>query len=309
MGLNQIICTSNIGNTGIGSCAFIPKTIKGFFIVPLSFVISATNAATPEALQAFLENAAKNPTKSARIFPVHNFIGFTDASEEAVSETAGYGDIIPLRDGNYNWTFRFMKGGLCLANQLRKFQDQNLAVIFYDSDGALLGRNSTAGLMGVPLTSLFVPKFGLNDGSVAANFSVTVAHDPKHLNQNGGFYKNDNFDPSAILGLQDIILTAVGVQSTTVLQVAAVQGCEGANLYDLFSGELADGELWEATDAVTGLPLTITAVATLPGVKGFSITLSVARVNDTVVNLAPVDVLEDADILQFEGSPVTIPLA
>lgn len=309
MGLNQFSCLDAFGNTGISKCSLIPKHMVGLFIVPLSFVITPANAQTPATLQAFLEAAAQSPVKSERIFPVHNFEGFTDNSEDTVTETTGYGTPIPLRDGNYSWQFRFIQGGLCLLKQLQKFNGQSVAVLLYDADGVLYGYSTTAGLKGVPLAAFFAPKWTGTDSTTVANFLLTISMAARYLNKFLGFYKNDDFNPGEIIGLQDVNIEPTGTQTVTVLNVLALAGCGGENIYELFSTELASGPLWEVRNAATGALLTITSVVANPATQGFTITLSAARPGAVTVNLAPVDDLSGAGITGFEGAQAYIPAA
>lgn len=306
MGLNTFDCVQAFGNTGIGRCSLIPAWIKGMIIVPNAFTITEANSVN---LQTFLEDAAKNPSKANRIFPIHNFVGMTDNSEDVVTESLGYGDAIPIRDGNYSWTFRFIQGGICLLRALQTYNGSNVSVLFYDDNGVLYGRNTTAGLMGVPLISFFAAKWSVSDSTTIAGFNVTVMFNPKHLNKNLGFISDDNFDPLMIVGLQDLNITPVCAQTSTILSASVTASCAGENLFDLYSDELADGSLWEARNSATGATLAITSVAPNVATKAFTVTLTAARTNDTIVSLKGVDVLEAAGIMGVESKPVIIPLA
>lgn len=305
MALNQFNCTSSFGNTGIGKCSLIPSFIVGMFLVPNNLVITEANAAN---LQTFLEDKAKDSNKNNRIYPVHNFVGMTDNSEEAVSETTGYGFAIPLRDGNYSWTFRFVQGGICLLKELQKFNHQNMSALFIDSNGVVYGRNVPTGLAGVPLISFYAGKWTLSDSSTIANFAITVTFDPKHLNQDLGFIKDDNFIASDVVGLQSVNVSPVGSQTTTVLNVSVAAACGGENLFDLYSTELADGSLWNVLDSTTGAALTVSSVAANAANKSFAITVSATRSNPSLVSLKDVATLEAADIFGVESNVALVPL-
>lgn len=306
MGLNQFNCIEAFGNTGIGRCALIPSYIVGMIIVPNNFLITEANSVN---LQTFMDDAAKNPSKPNRIFPIHNFVGLTDNSEDVVTESLGYGYTVPIRDGNYSWTFRFIQGGVCLLKALQSYNGSNVTVLFYDSNGVVYGRNTANGLMGVPLISFFAGKWTLTDSTTVATFAVTVTFEPKYLNQDLGFIKDEAFTASDVIGLQDVNINAVGAQTATILSVSATAACGGENLFDLYSDELADGALWDVRNGSTGAALTVTSVAANAVNKTFTITLSAARTNATIVGLAGTDVLEAAGIMGIESKPVVIPLA
>lgn len=306
MALNSYSCVNSFGNTGIGKCSLIPAHIVGMILVPLNFVITEANAAN---LQTFMNDAAKEASKANRIYPIHNFVGMTDNSEDAVSETTGYGYSVPLRDGNYSWTFRFIQGGICLLKSLQSFNHQNLAALFVDANGVLFGRNVSNGLAGVPLISFYAGKWTVSDSSTVANFPVTVVFDPKYLNKDLGFVSDENFNASEITGLQDVDIKPIGAQTATILSLQVLGSCGGENLFDIYSDELADGTLWNAVDSVSGASLTITSVAANAANKSFTMTLSAPRTNATLVSLKDPATLETNDIVGIESKVATIPLA
>lgn len=301
--INQYLCSALFGNTGIGQCSLIPKEIKGFFIVPRDFVITQANA---NNLQTHLETSAAADLPTQRIFPVHNLVGVTDNSEEPVRETLGYGGNATLRQGNYSWTFRFLDGGLCLLRQLQRFNQQPVAIIFYDADGVLFGRQVASGLAGVPVIDFNANKWTPSDGSVLAGFTVTIEMDSRHLNQDLAFINDQTVDLTAIKGLQTAILNILSATGTSVT-AQVLSACGGDNLYDLYATELADDGVWTAI-GVTGEAQTISAVAGVPASKAFTLTFTPARTTATNLNLAAVSVLDAAGIIGFEGQQVTVPV-
>lgn len=305
MALNQFNCTSSFGNTGVGKCSLIPSYIVGMFLVPNNFVISEANA---ENLQSFLEDKAKDSNKGSRIYPIHNFVGMTDNSEEAVNETTGYGFAVPLRDGNYSWTFRFIQGGICLLKELQKFNHQNLSALFVDSNGVVFGRNTANGLAGVPLISFYANKWTVSDSSTVANFALTVTFDPKHLNQDLGFVKDDNFNAADVVGLQSVSVTPVGAQTATVIRVAVASSCGGENLFDLYQTELSDEDVWSVIDSTTGAEVEITSISANAATKSFSLTVD-SRSNASIVSLADVASLEASDIFGIESNSAVVPVS
>ena len=301
--INQYHCAALFGNTGVGPCSLIPKEIKGMFIVPRDFVITQANA---DNLQEYLEEAAIEDLPSQRIYPVHNFVGITDDSEEPVRETLGYGGNATLRQGNYSWTLRFLDGGLCLLIQLQRFNQQPVAVLWYDADGIIFGRRTSAGLAGVPVIDFNANKWTPSDGSVVAGFTVTVEFDSRHLNQDLAFLKDDTVDLSDIRGLQSVALNPLSATATDIT-VQALAGCGGDNLYDLYSAQLAAPNMWTAIDT-SGVVQVIDAVAAVPGSKAFTLSFDPNRLSPTNLNLAAVSVLDAAGISGFEGQQTTVPL-
>lgn len=304
MGLNKFECLSAIGNTGVGRCALIPKHIVSVILVPNNFQITEANS---ENVLQFLQGKAKETSKFDRIFPINDIVAFTDNSEEPVVETFGYGVPNPIRDGNYSWTFQFVKGGLCLLKALRKFNKQNISALLVDADGVIFGRKTVGGLAGIPLLSFWANQLTMTDSTTSVNMSFTISFAPRNFIDQGGFIADQDFNPNDLIGLQEISLQTTGAQTGTSLRLQALASCGGENLFDIFGTELADGAVWEVINNATGASLAITSVAANAGDKSFTITLASARTGSVTVSLAPVNILEAADIIGFESDSVVIP--
>lgn len=306
--INSFSCATAFGNTGTNKCAFAPKEVVGMFIVPKSWSIKNDQVPT---LQTYLEQSAKSPSKSSRIYPVHNFVGFTDSSEDVVRETLGYGETVTIRDGNYNWMFRFVKGGMCLLKSLRDRNGSDVYVVFIDKEGNLIGTIRNGGLAGIPISDFWAPKWTLGDGSgTTSNFSVFMSFKPEYINERLAFIqtKNSGLILEDIQGLQDLLAIPITAAAGTA-NVYVVDKCSGNNedVADLFGDDLAEVSLWSAS-SVNGTAQTISAVAFNPLTKSYTLTFTPVRTVGSIISLASVDVLEAADIVGFEGSSSSLPL-
>ena len=307
--LNLVSCAAAFDNTGFARCTFNPREIVGALLVSPTFAISETDA---EDLQTFLENAVKNPVKSERVLPVLNFVGVTDNSEEPVRETLGYGTTKTIRDGNYNWTFRFVKGGLCLLKSLQSFNGQDVYVIFIDAAGNLIGTKTTAGLAGIPVDDYWANKWSASDGNGATtNLSVYFSFRPVYINERLSFIQTstiDGFDISVIKGLQDLEIKLISATASTVV-VQVADKCTGSvnDIADMFSDELEDPAAWVAV-SLAGDDETIDDVEFNSTTKQFTITFDPVRTVATSLNLAPTDDLEDLGVVGYEGKAITVPV-
>jgi hypothetical protein len=312
--LNQVVCQSILKNTGYGSCVFDFSKAAGAIRVPKGKVFTQAEL---DALRTTLEAMRLAPSKSNRIFPLHGFQAVTDNSEETVFQTLGYGKQVPIRDGNYRWTFQYVDGGMCLHIALRSMNFQGSSEwLFYDDKWQIIGTKKTAsdgnpGLAGVPLT-FHVPKWKLNDGANVTAYTVYFDIDSKYLNDSLGFVIAD-FNPEEITGLQNIALKQTGASAAGVFKIQALTGCDYANLYDLYSTQLAAAGLWVVTNATTGNAITITSVAADANAKAFTITLSAAdpdypgtSAGLVNVSLADPTVLDAADVSGFESNTIQV---
>jgi hypothetical protein len=270
-----------------------------------------------DALRATLDAARMAASKSNRIFPIHNFVGVTDNSEDVVFETMEYGSQVPVRDGNYRLTYRYVDGALCLSNALQTHNFQGLTSwLFYDDKDLLLGwRKLDAtglayGLAGVPCV-FHALKWRQATGSTTPVFSVYFDFDPKYFNKYLGFVEA-NFPLNEITGLQNINLVQSGASAAGVIKLIAKTGCDGANLYDLYSTQLAVVGAWTAVNTTTQAVITISSVAVDANIKGFTITLNNAdpdypstSAGQVTINLVDPTALDALDVTGYEGIPIT----
>lgn len=296
MSFNRIKCAENFANTGIGECDLVPKHIVGMFLVPASFEIKPD-----DDVKKVLQDAAEEDKIRDRIFPVHGFVEVEDNSEDPNEQTFGYGGLSISREGKYDWSFRFDKGGLCLLKRLRSYNKSNVRVLLYDADGVIFGRSQDGNLKGIPLDLFYAPPFTLSDGdSTSTSFQVRVVLDPKYLNDSMAFVDTSDlgFLPNEIEGLQDVHFEDSGSTSATI-KVKAVAGCGSENVLETFESELADDALWVVKDASDGSDLALTSVAISGGIA--TITGDSSFPSDVIVNLADVSTLSAAGIVGYEG--------
>ena len=276
--LNQKVCVIGGGNTGIGDCNLDIKNIVAIFMVPPDTEILPADL---EDLGAYLEGKVIEDDRTKRFYPVHNFVEVTDNSEDVNIASLGYGGKAFVREGDYDWTFRFIKGGMCLLKSLMKFNGANKDVFFVDQAGVLFGSENNGNLRSIPLELLLVPKFTLNDGSGPANYGIRVSFNPKHINENLGFVDTTNAGIviSTFKGVQNMSLVVVDHVTDPVANIRAVAGCDRRNLYGDFSTLLADETLWKAYLA-DGTVLTVTSVTANATLETFTVTVTDGDTDD-----------------------------
>lgn len=301
--LNQLNCIVQGGNTGFGDCTLDIKNIVGLFLVPPGTEIEAADL---EDLGAYLATKVSADDKSERFYPVHSFVGITDNSEEANIGSLGYGGKNFIREGDYDWTLRFQKGGMCLLKSLQMFNQSDKDVFFYDVAGVLYGTESNGKLRSVPLELLHVPKFQINDGSESSIYGIRISFRSNFVNELLGFVDTaaQNLILSTFKGLKNMPLVAVDPENSPIVNIRAITGCDRKNLYDTFETELAVPGLWKAYTA-DGTVLSITTVVANPTLKAFTVTVDGA--SPFYVELVGPTALTAGDVPGYESKRVLIP--
>lgn len=305
MELNKISCFVSGANTGYGDCVLSPGVIAGAFLVPKDFALTAEQITN---LQASLTAAAQAADPKQRIYPIHYFEELADGTEELVLATLGYGGKYPVRDGDYDWGFRFVQGGLCLSKALAKFSGIGKYALFYDVNGVLIGHKSGELLKGVPLNFFYSTPWRPSDGSTVPFYAARFSFKPWYINQEVGFVDAD-FNLATIEGLEDVALKN-GASVRPALKVTAFVGCSKDNLYDTYSVELAAPTAWVAK--IAGAVVAISAVGVDAANSGWTITLDDTDPNyaaapaPITLSLADPTVLAGLDVAGFESNTLTI---
>ena len=261
--LSTLNCVTGAKNTGIGSCYFDPKNIVGAFLCPPNFVIPAAQLAT---LQAYLLAQSEIDSKALRIYPIGNFFDFKDSSEAPVVEKFGYGQSNTVRDGVYDFAFRFRLGGLNLSNRMRSFNGGSFWYIFIDSKNQFMGTQATdntgaATVGAVPPIEFYTDPFKLNDGKKTAEYWVNFRFLPKYVNEQIAYITDAGFDVlSTITGLKDVALTGVGTATPGTYAVTPVAGDDKTNLCSLYPAAILQTGAWKAYNTETGAAVTISGV-------------------------------------------------
>jgi len=308
MNVNQLACATGGGNTGVGTCFADPKNIVGAILTPVGYTI--TDAQIAAGLLTKLEQDII-ADKSSRIYPVFGFVGITDNSEDATTETYGYGGLDYVREGFNNWLLRFVKGGICLNAQMRKFNNMSLGALFVDATGLIWGEKVATGVKAIDMEKVFTPNWKVNTGAATTIYNTRFVFDAVAMNDSPGFITTSDlgFNVKSLMGLQNVAIVKV-TRAAGVLTVRALAGCASTNLYDDYSTELANAALWVARNAATGNQIAITSVTADPNTSGFIVTLNTTDTDYTTgavaLSLASPTVLDTAGVSGYESVPALI---
>lgn len=261
--LSTLQCITGAKNTGRSGCFFDPKNFVGVLLCPANYVIPAAQLAT---LQAYLLAQSEVDSKALRIYPVADFFDFKDSSEAPVVEKFGYGQSNTVRDGIYDWGFRYRLGGLNLSNRLRSHNGSSDWYLFIDTKNQIVGTSATdntgaASIGAIPPIELYANPFTPNDGKKTAEYWVNFRFLPKYINEQVAYITDANFDVlSTITGLKDVALTGVGSATPGTYVVTPIAGDDKTNLCSLYPAAILQTGGWKAYCTETGAAVTITGV-------------------------------------------------
>lgn len=303
MAFNKLLCGSDVKNTGVCDCYIDFKLVIGAILVPKRLTLTSTQLSDANVYDTF--KALTLAAKASRIYPFMVFNGVTDNTEDPTSYTSGYGESEPVREGNYDMTFNFRKGGLSLSNALRSFNGLigKYAVLFVDKDNTIIGtkgidENGAVGLSGIPLTSLYTNPFRVANGNDPAIYGTRFAFKPEYINENVAFakYPTSVIMLSDLTGLETIMLSLVSASvnpgSTSTYTVAGALDCGSDDLFDLYGDDFNKTAAWVGDSA-----LAPTGVVKNTGSKAWTLTFST---DVDLINLAAPSVLA-ASPVNVEG--------
>ena len=292
--LNTPTCSgAGWGNTGVSSCYFDPKNVVGCIVVPKTLGFTAAQIAD---FKTTLQAAVSVVGTSSRIFPIFRFVGVVDNSEDVTVQTSGYGEKQITREGDYDWTFQYFKGGACYNTSLRRYKDGEWSVLFVDSDDQIIGtKHSDGKFYGVTTSYIYAGKWKLNDGSNVTQYGLSISlPKPEELNDRGklAFVACDFDIEVEVKGLLDLELSEVEV-AFGVATVKIKTLCGQADMYDTFPTEFADEDLWTVLDS-DGAAVVIDSVTADADNKAWDLAFTATGV--CTIGLASPDDLETAGI-------------
>jgi hypothetical protein len=293
--LNKPLCATEYGNTGFGDCFLEPSKIIGVIQVPSTFQIAEANLAD---LQTYLETAV-HAAPGSRLYPYHNFISVADNTEDVTINTTDYGSKLFIRDGYYDFTFRYLRGGVLAHNEFAKNEGTGKYFMFYDDNGVLYGYKSGGALKGIPCELFKVLPWRFPSGADAAQYLMRFIINPIYMNKgNLGFVKVTNFNLFDVQGLQDVSLELVSIASNVAI-VKAYSKISAVDMYDAYSTNIAATAAWQAVNEL-GATCAITTVTTNSTEKGWNVTLNAGTFNASdkiYLKWAEASVLKAAPIL------------
>lgn len=230
MAYNELVCSTNVGNTGLQDCVENFGTDEMLILVPDSTTIATKVLAETEATWEALINAAV----ATRGYPLFIHFNAEFEQEGEVDEEGWAGKSEFLRDGKLK--AKYMAKNISFYNhkELRKHNNRtNLAVYKVTSQGYIKGWTDSSGaiLYPFPLSKFRVNYRNDNDGSVLDRTSYSIEEkDGNKWNDNGAWVKPTDFDPLLLEGIKDCTITgtlAATAETVTVRGASDLVGVVG----------------------------------------------------------------------------------
>lgn len=311
-------CTLNSPNVGPVRCAVDPGLLQGVILIKKG---TRYTAAQLQSIVPTLAAAAITGNKLDRAYPIGPFISVTDSSTDTVTETTDFGFTEIVRDGTYVWRGRTAYGGVCLYRNLRMFNNKQgqYDVIFVFKKHLLMtySPNPTTGApeyMGINPSLIHVPIWKIAAGNTSSQFMFEVqVFDASQIADNFMFVNTEVSALSSIMGITGVDIQNNAVFNTTPagsIDVLPVAECDGSSLLTVYGSTWANVNLWTATNAATGAPITITGVSQVNG--KYRIQLDVTDLDypavggRVIISAAAVGVLNAAGIIGYETNTVTL---
>lgn len=272
MEVNKLDCLITAGNSGVGTCFFDLRNMVGAILAPKNYEIDVVD------LQANLIAAAHHASKANRIYPIYDFTNTTDNTEEKTIQTMNTGAKYPVREGDNDWKFQYVDGGLSLLKELRKFNGTSWDFYFIDAENKFIGieGSTETKIRAIPSRFFWADPFKLSDGSKITEYLLQFVFEVKYLNDYYAIAAADFDIPSIINGLQNVTLKAESSGVPGTYDVTVLTTATKTNIGDIFGDSLADPDLWVALEFLTGNAITILTVVYDEDTKKYKLGLDVA---------------------------------
>lgn len=307
--IHQLNCATTRKNVGFGAgCPMDWKLIAGAFIWDQPKVFSAPELAN---LQTILQNLAWSDTAALRAYPIGGFKNPQDNTEKPVIQTFNDGSKAKVRDGVYDWTFQFTQGGFPLLQALQTHNaNSSVYAIFYDKNNNILCTNNAGNAAAILMQIFDAEPWMMNDGQKTAAYNVHFVFDKASVNENAEYFAA-GFDPSQIVGLQDIKIIVNGFnQSTGMANVTFLTENGGSNLFSEYSADFTTSVLG-ATNGDTGATVAITTITPLASNQTFNVQLNHADPNwpsdgNVILSFKAPSVLSANGLVGFAGESAAL---
>jgi len=302
--VNKLDCLQTAGNSGVGTCFFDLKNMVGAFLAPKGYEIDVTD------LQTALIAASHNDSKANRIYPIYDFSNTTDNTEDKIIQTMNTGAKYVVREGDNDWKFQYVEGGLSLEKELRKFNGPSWDFFFLDADGQFIGieGSTETKIKAIPSRFFWAGPFKLNDGSKITEYGLQFVFEVKYLNDYYAIAVADFDIPTIVKGLQNITVEASNSGTPGTYNVEVLTTATKTNVGDIYGDTLAVVGLWVATNFLTGNAITILTVTYDPDIKKYVLALDTADPDYPgvgeflLINTASPSVLQAAGVDGYEST-------
>lgn len=228
-------CKTKQRNTNAGRCKYGISLIRRAIVVPEGTEFSGPN------FDDWLMSKIHDADPSKRAYPMPQFTGIADNSEDVVTTTNGYGKSKIMRDGSISFTQNYAKNS-CLSARLTDFNDGVMRGIYLlDSAGRVWGTKGLNGGLKAFSATIFCKGEGLPQAD--SEVEPTIRYDLDNIEEWNR--KEDvltELAVSDIEGLEDLEL--VLVKNSSNIEIKAVTACSKDDVTEELAELGGEADAW-----------------------------------------------------------------
>ena len=291
------ICDLRNLNQGLAECDFEFGVPDYFIAAPVDAVIPLPHLKSPFG---YLREMTLETDPMKRFYPIpRDMKRVTDNSTEATKGTLDKGYSKKLAEGRFVYLFEW-PSAFCGDRNVYKFDGYNGGVFLINEKGILFGLRNEDGTLSPYISEIDVDggAFSGSGGDVSTvKMTVDIGKKSEVVAHTMAIKLGANDRVNTLRGYRDLEILVISVATGIATVQLVTGGGENVNVYDQYSAKFGTAANWRV-DGVAASAVTVDAPQ-----KAFKITVGTGTHE---INVAPVDVLKAADVLGFEGIPVTV---
>lgn len=302
------LCGTSVANTGEQACDKAKGVAKKFFI--FNGTIEAADYASEAAFLAKMTaNSKLSKDASNKVFVINEIQDFADASDANKEGSLNQGFKTVLLEGKPGYKGKVFAGA-DLLKRLRKFNNQTVRIIEYDTNGVFWGTKSGTAFKGYQAKLFFAGgklATGQNVEEGVAEMHISLLSTSEYIDN--AYWMESSGNVEDITPLLDVNLKYISKVSNVFKIGIEINGTNliGAyNPFDEVGASIAALTFTAGTGTNYGTPLAITSVAVDTSLKALTVTFDStaysALASGTLIKLIPPipSVLDAADVTETE---------
>jgi hypothetical protein len=300
--------STSLKNPG-GGCDKMLGPSKGLLAGPTDLVIPADPS--PDFVGWIKQQIHAAP--GSRVYIIANFLlplfNMIVNPSQRVTETSDYtGEIIDIRGGTENRTYKTTKGGLCLAKAWASFRNSGLGFMDIDGSGLhVLAKQSDGTKRFLAALNLGGAGIDVASGNTVFKNNFSLSYDPDQYII-GTVYEG-GLGILSLKNLEDVdVVEGEQAATTTNIFVGVTTECGGKDVVALLGSGIAQVSNFIVTKVSDGTHPSVTAAAIQSG--EVKLTGTFVTGSDYTVELAPTTTLYTNNVFYYEGqgvATITIP--
>lgn len=178
------LCDNNQAHVGLQNCPSFESQPKGLIITTKDFTIPQTPTDSTGATITqgeYLAQQAELISTSIKVYPLlDGLVNLEPNGGDTRIVQEGFGSSSINGHNEYQETYTYTKGGICLFKEVLKFHGQDMRVFWVDLDNRVYGVAQSDGtIRGFEIT--LGTQYRRNQGQTAAGYLVTIIYSNKYI--------------------------------------------------------------------------------------------------------------------------------